>query len=102
MDAKNIAASTNGHTLPPNTNQISVINSMLKSLLLEVVKVCVILDDKGKESNLSTDKAIRFFKFFFYKKLGFIKSHSCELGDIEGFVQLIQGTYKRRTGADFV
>ena len=34
-------------------------------------------------------------KSFFYTILGFTQSHSSELGDIERFVQLIPGSYKR-------
>ena len=68
---------------------------MLNSLLPDDVKVHVTIDDIRLRSNLPTNKTIRFTKKpFFYTLLGLIQSLSGSLGDIEGFVQLIPGTYK--------
>ena len=66
---------------------------MLKSLLPKEVKVNITIDCVGLK--FFTKKTIRFTKkSFFIKFLGFIESHSGELGDIEGFVKLIPATYK--------
>ena len=68
---------------------------MLESLVPNEVKVDIEIDDIRLKSNLITNKTIRFNKkSFIYIILGFIQSHSDELGDIEGFVQLIRGFYK--------
>ena len=70
-------------------------NFMLKSLLPKEVKVNITIDDVRLKLNLTTNKTIRFTKkSFFYGILGFTQSHSGELGDIEGFMQLIPGAYK--------
>ena len=53
------------------------------------------MNDVRLKSKLSTNKTIRFIKkSFFYVILGFTQSHSGELGDIPGFIQLIPGSYK--------
>ena len=67
---------------------------MLKSLPPDEVKVNFTHDDIRLRSNLTTNKSIRFTeKSFLYTILGFTESHSGLLGDIEGFTQLIPGTY---------
>ena len=68
---------------------------MLKSLLPKEAKLNITIDDVRLKSNLTTDKTFRFSKkSFFYVILGFTQSHSGELGDVEGFIELIPGTYK--------
>ena len=68
---------------------------MLKSLLPDDVKSNITIDDFRLRSALGNSKTIRFTKkSFFYTLLGFTQSHSGPLGDIEGFFQLIPGTYK--------
>ena len=68
---------------------------MLKSLVPKEVKVKITINDIRLKSNLTTIKTIRFTKkSFFYVIWGFTQSHSGELGDIEGFVYLIPGSYK--------
>ena len=59
------------------------------------MKVDITIDDIRLKSNLTTNKTIKITKkTFFYIILGFTQSHSGELGDIEGFIQLIPGSYK--------
>ena len=68
---------------------------MIKSLLPDEVKVKLTIDDIRLRSNLTTNKTIRITKFsFFCLILGFTQSHSGLLSDIEGFFQLITGTWK--------
>ena len=68
---------------------------MLRSLLPKEVKVNFTIDSVGLKSNLTTNKTKGFTKkSFFLYNTGFIESRSGALGDIDGFVQLIPGTYK--------
>ena len=95
LDFKYLPTSTKGYTLVPGIYEVTDINFMLKSLLLKKVKVIITLDEVRLKSNLSTNKTIRFTKkSFFYVILGFIQSHSGDLGDIPGFIQLIPGSDK--------
>ena len=95
LDVKYIAGSTIGYTLPPGVYEITDNNLMLKSLLPKGVKGNFTVVDIRLKSNLTTNKTIRFTRnFFFYKSLIFPKSHLVEVGDIDGFVKLITGTYE--------
>ena len=68
---------------------------MLKSLLPKEVKVNFTIDDVRLKSKLTTNKTIRFTKILFFDViLGFTQSHSVELGDIPGFIQLIPESNK--------
>ena len=67
---------------------------MLKSLLPANAKASFKFDGIRLRWNITTNKAIKFpKKSFFYTLLAFIQNHSGGLGDIEGFDQLIAGTY---------
>ena len=59
------------------------------------VKVSVTIDDIRLKSNLKINQTLIFTeKCFFYTILGFAQSRSYPLDDIDGFYQLIAGTYK--------
>ena len=58
------------------------------------MKVDNTIDLIRTKSNLRKNKTTRFIKNHFYTMLGFTQSHLGPLGDVEGFVQLIPGTYK--------
>ena len=59
------------------------------------MRVDITIEYNRLKSNLTTDKMINFSeKPFFYMTLGLTQSHSGELGDIEGFIQLIPGICK--------
>ena len=89
------AASIKEFTLVPGIYEVTDINMLLKSLLPEEVKVINTMDNIRLNSNLTTNKTIRFTKnIFFYVIIGFTQSHSGELGDFEGFVELIPGSFK--------
>ena len=96
LHVKYIPGSTKRYTLLPVVYEVADINMMLKSLLPKEVKVNITVDEIRLKSNLTTNKTIRFTKkkSLFYVILGFTQSHSGEIGDIEGFVQLIPGVYK--------
>ena len=94
-DLKYIPTSTIGYTLSPGIYEIIYINLMLKSLLANEVKVNITIDDIRLKSNLTLNKTIKFTKTsFFCIILSFTQSHSGELGDTDGFIQLIRGKYK--------
>ena len=53
------------------------------------------IDEKIYKSNLKINQTVIFTnKSFFYTILGFTQSHSYALDDIDGFNQLIAGSYK--------
>ena len=70
-------------------------NNTLKLILPDNVKVSVTIDDVRLKSNLITNKTLIFTeKSFFYTVLGFTRSRFYPLVDIDGFCQLIAGSYK--------
>ena len=94
-DVEFLTGSTIGYTLPLGVYELSDNKLMSKSLFPNNVKVTTTIADIRLGSNLTTNKTIRFTKNSFLSVvLGFIQSRSSDLGDIEGFIQLISGTYK--------
>ena len=90
-----MAEPTNEYALVPGIYEVTYINMMLKFLPPKEVKVNITIDDIRLKSNLTSKKKTKFTrKSFLYIILIFTQSHSGELGDIGGFVQLIPGTYK--------
>ena len=64
-------------------------------LLPDDVDVNSTIDEIGLRSNLTTNKKIQFTeKTFLFTMLGFTISNSGAPADIEGFVQIIPGTYE--------
>ena len=59
------------------------------------MKVNITIDDVRLKSNLKTNQTLIFTeKSSFYTILGFTRSRSYPLDDIEGFYQLIAGSHK--------
>ena len=59
------------------------------------MKVNITIDDVRLKCNLKTNQTLSFTeKSFFYTNLGFTISRSYPLDDIDGFCQLIAGSYK--------
>ena len=59
------------------------------------MKISLTIDEKKYKSNLKINQTLIFTnKCFFYTILGFTQSHSYPLDDIDGFHQLIAGSYK--------
>ena len=72
------------------------LNNTLKYILPDNVRVNVTIDDVRLKSNLKTNQTLIFTeKSFFYKILGFTRSQSYPLDDIDEFYQLIAGSYKK-------
>ena len=71
------------------------LNNTLKYSLPDNVKVSVTIDDIRLKSNLKIYQTLIFTeKSFFYLILSFTQSRSYLRDDIDGFYQLIKGSYK--------
>ena len=59
------------------------------------MKVSITIDDVRLKSNLKINQTLIFTeKSFFYTILGFTRKHSYPSDDIDGFYQIIAGSYK--------
>ena len=95
LDLKFISSKRIGYSLNPGIYEIIDINTTLKYILPDNVKVNVTIDDVRIKSNLKINQTLIFTKkSFFYSILGFTQSHSYPLDDIDGFYQLVAGSYK--------
>ena len=66
LDVKDIGGSTKGHTRPLGVYEFTDDFLMLKSFLPKEIKVSFTIDDIRLNSNLTTDKTIRFTKKSFF------------------------------------
>ena len=95
LDLKYIPTKGMGYSLNPNIYNVVDLNNTLKNILPDNVKINVTIDEKKYKSNLKINQTLLFTnKCFFYTLLGFTQSHSYPLDDIDGFYQLIAGSYK--------
>ena len=92
---KNSSTKRTGYSLNRGTYEIVDLNNTLKYILLDNVEVNVTIDDIRLKSNLKINQTLFFTeKSFFYSILGYTRSRSYPPDDIEGFYQLIPGSYK--------
>ena len=95
LDLKYIPTKRTGYSLDPGIYEVIDLNNTLKYILPDNVKVNITIDDIKLKSNLNTNQTLLFTKkSFFYTILGFTQSRSYPLDDIDGFYQLIAGSYK--------
>ena len=95
LNFKYIPTKRIGYSLNPGIYEVVDLNSTLKYILPDNVKVSVTIDDIRLKSNLKTNQTLLFTeKSFFYTILGFTRSHSYPLDDIDGFYQFISGSYE--------
>ena len=95
LDLKYISTKRTGYSLIPGIYEIVDLNNTLKYILPDNVKVNITIDDIRLKSNLKTNQTLIFTeRCFFYTILGFTQSRSYPLDDIDGFYQLIAGSYK--------
>ena len=95
LDLKYIPTKRTGYSLNPGIYEIVDLNNTLKHILPDNVKISVTIDDIRLKSNLKINQTLIFTeKSFFYTILGFTQSRSYPLDDIDGFYQLIAGSYK--------
>ena len=95
LDLKHIPTKRTGYSLNPGIFEIVDLNNTLKYMLPDNVKVNVTIDDIRLKSNLKVNQTLIFTeKSFFYTILVYTQSRSYPLDDIDGFYQLIAGSYK--------
>ena len=95
LDLQYIPTKRIGYSMNPGIYEVVDLNNTLKYILPDNVKVNISIDDIRLKSILKTNQTLIFTeKSFFYTILGFTQSHSYPLDDIEGFYQLIAGSYK--------
>ena len=94
LDLKYIPTKRTGYSLNPGIYEVIDLNNTLKYILPDNLKVNVTIDDIRLKADIKTNQTFIFTeKSFFYTILGFTQSHSHPLDDIEGFYQLIAGSY---------
>ena len=95
LNLKYIPTRRMGYSLKPNIYNVVDLNNTLKNILSDNVKISVTIVEKKYKSSLKINQTLIFTnKSFFYTTLGFTQSHSYPLDDIDGFYQLIAGSYK--------
>ena len=95
LDLEDIPTKRIGYSLKPGIYEVVDLNNTLKYISPDNVKVNVTIDDIRLKSNLKTNQTLIFTeKSFFYTILGFTQSRFYPLDDIDGFYQLIAGSYK--------
>ena len=95
LDLKYIPTKRIGYSLNPDIYEVVDLNNTLRHILPDNVEVSVTIDDVRLKSNLKTNQTLIFTeKSFFYTISGFTQSRSYPLDDIDGFYQLIAGSYK--------
>ena len=95
LDLKYIPTKRTGYSLNPDLYEVIDLNNTLKHILPDTVKVNITIDDIRVKSNLKINQTLIFTnKSFFYTILDFTRSRSYPLDDIDGFYQLIAGSYK--------
>ena len=95
LDLKYTPTKRTGYSLNPGIYEVIDLNNTLKNILPNNVKVNITIDDIRLKSKLKINLTLLFTeKSFFYTILGFTQSRSYPLDDIDGFYQLIAGSYK--------
>ena len=95
LDLKYIATKRTGYSIEPNIYNVVDLNKTLKNILPNNVKIDINIDERKYKIDLKINQTLIFRNnSFFYTILGFTQSHSYPLDDIEGFYQLIAGSYK--------
>ena len=95
MDILDLKYIPTGYSLDPGIYEVDDLNNTLKNISHDNVKIIFTIDDIRLKSNLKTNQTLIFTeKSLFYTVLGFTQSRSYPLDDIDGFHQLIAGSYK--------
>ena len=95
LDLKCIPTKRTGYSLNPGIYEVIDLNNTLKYNLPNNVKVNITIEDIRLKSNLKTNQTLLFIdKSFFFTILGYTQSHQGPLNDIEGFYQILAGSYK--------
>ena len=95
LDLKYIPTKRTGYSIEPNIYNVVDLNKTLKNILPDNVKINVTIDERKYKTDLKINQTLIFTnKSFFYTIIGFTQSHQGPLNDIEGFYQILPGSYK--------
>ena len=95
LDLKYIPTKRTGYSLNPGIYEVIDLYNTLKYVPPDNVKVNVTTDDIRLKANLKINQTLIFTeKSFFYTILVYTQSRSYPLDHIDGFYQLIAGSYK--------
>ena len=95
LDLKYIPTKRIGYILFPGIYEVIDLNNTLNYILPDAVKVNITIDDIRLKSNLKINQTLIFTnKSFFYTLLGLTQHHQGPLNDIEGFYQILPGSYE--------
>ena len=94
LDWKFIRTKRTRYSLNPGIYEVVDLNNSLKYILPDNVKVSITIDDVRLKCNLKNNQTLVFNdKSFFHTTLGFTQSHQGPLNDIEGYYQILLGSY---------
>ena len=95
LDLKYISTERTGYSIEPNIYNVVDLNKTLKNILPNNIKIDITIDERKFKTDLKINQTLIFTnKSFFYFILGFTQSHQGPLNDIEGFYQILPGSYK--------
>ena len=95
LDLKYIPTKRTGYSLNPGIYEVIDLSNTLKYILPNNANVSITIDDFRLKSNFKINQTLLFTnKSFFYSILGFTQSRQSPLNDIEGFYQILPGSYK--------
>ena len=95
LDLKYIPTKRTGYSIEPNIYNVVDLNKTLINILPNNVKINITIDERKYKTDLKINQTLIFTnKSFFYTILGFTQSHQGPLNDIEGFYQILPGSYK--------
>ena len=95
LDLKYIPTKRTGYSLNPGIYEVVDLNNTFKYILSDNVKVSVTIDDVKLKTNLKINQTlISTKKSLLYTILGSTQSRSYPLDDIDGFYQMVAGSYK--------
>ena len=95
LDLEYVSTKRIGFSLNPGIYEVIDLNNTLKYILPDNVKVTFTIDNIRLKSNLKFNQTLIFTsKSFFYTILGYTQSQQGPLNDIEGFYQILPGSYQ--------
>ena len=98
LDLKYIQTRRTRYSLDPGIYEVIDLNNTLKYILPDNVKVSVTKDDVRLKSILKTNQTLIFTeKSFFCTILTFTRSRAYPLDVVDGFYQMISGSFKSET-----
>ena len=95
LDLKYIPTKRKGYSIKPNIYNVVDLNKTLKNILPDNIKINITIDERKYKTDLKINQTLIFTnKSFFYTIIGFTQSHQGPLNDIDGFYQILPGSYK--------